>query len=384
MPNIKTVKPAGDGHYTTLQAWEDFADGEANADQWAECYTGGNLGNIVVSTWVSTSDALNYPRIYVADGEGHNGDITAGAYITSGTRNEVTIHYTRFEGLRVDGDGSIAQTVTFSEADGTHIVGCFIHNGKWGIKNVAQSRTVNGLAISIMSNNIIITGGSQYGIEVGSLSAAGGITDYLVQNNTIYRGTNGRVGISAVDHGASGGANITVENNISIGSWNEVCYSVQVDAADGTIVWNNNISSDGTADDFGGTGHIVDETDTNIFTNPAENDFTLKSGSAAIGAGKDVASVTNDILGSARPAGGYDIGAYQSNKVFDDVIHYIIPSTVPTENKSDIRVGSAGVINSSEKRAGTANVGSDGLQNRMNERLDDTGYYDDNQKIRNK
>ena len=31
MATIKTIKPAGGGDYTTLQAWADWADGEASS-----------------------------------------------------------------------------------------------------------------------------------------------------------------------------------------------------------------------------------------------------------------------------------------------------------------------------------------------------------------
>ena len=42
MANVKTVKPAGGGDFTSLLAWEDYADGQSTADQWAECYSGGD------------------------------------------------------------------------------------------------------------------------------------------------------------------------------------------------------------------------------------------------------------------------------------------------------------------------------------------------------
>lgn len=49
------------------------------------------------------------------------------------------------------------------------------------------------------------------------------------------------------------------------------------------------------------------------FMNPAEGDFRLRSGSAAIDAGEVLDLVTNDFAGVRRPQGaGYDIGAYEA------------------------------------------------------------------------
>lgn len=81
-----------------------------------------------------------------------------------------------------------------------------------------------------------------------------------------------------------------------------------------TKTCNNNASSDGTADDFGGTGHLVNQNESNLFTDPANYDLTLKAGSALIEAGKDLsgAGVTADILGVARPQGAaFDIGSFE-------------------------------------------------------------------------
>src|ERR1044071_371936 len=87
---IKTIKPAGGGDYTTLAAWEDWADGQTNAAQWAECYSGGDLGTVDFGGWASTPNATNYPRIYVPLGEGHGGSTNAGAYTTSPVSEDVS------------------------------------------------------------------------------------------------------------------------------------------------------------------------------------------------------------------------------------------------------------------------------------------------------
>ena len=55
---------------------------ESSAAQWAECYSGGDLGEVVVGPiWDATSDATNYPKIYAAAGHFHGGSKTVGAYV---------------------------------------------------------------------------------------------------------------------------------------------------------------------------------------------------------------------------------------------------------------------------------------------------------------
>ena len=83
MATVKTIKPAGGGDYTSLALWEDAVDGEASAAQWAECYSGGNLGAVTLSGWSATPDASNYPKIYAAEGNSHGADVSSGAYISS-------------------------------------------------------------------------------------------------------------------------------------------------------------------------------------------------------------------------------------------------------------------------------------------------------------
>ena len=88
---ISTVKPNGDGDFTTLALWEDWADSDplstGHAGYWAECYKGGNLGAVDVSGWSVSATADNHPKIYAAAGQGHGGDVTDGAYVQSSSSN---------------------------------------------------------------------------------------------------------------------------------------------------------------------------------------------------------------------------------------------------------------------------------------------------------
>jgi hypothetical protein len=53
--------------------------------------------------------------------------------------------------------------------------------------------------------------------------------------------------------------------------------------------------------------------DDTFFLNRSGNDYRLSSNSPAIDAGADIAEVTDDFDGAPRPAGRYDVGAYEYN-----------------------------------------------------------------------
>ena len=106
MATVKTIKPDGTGDYTTLALWEDAVDGEASAAQWAECYTGGNLGAVTLSGWSATPTDTDYPKIYAATGNQHGADVTAGAYISAASPMVIGVIYTRIDGIRIDGTTS--------------------------------------------------------------------------------------------------------------------------------------------------------------------------------------------------------------------------------------------------------------------------------------
>ena len=72
-----------------------------------------------------------------------------------------------------------------------------------------------------------------------------------------------------------------------------------------------NISSDSSAP---GTNSLTGQSATDLFTDPANGDFSLKSGSNAIDAGTDLSAEMDavDIAGTSRPQGSaWDIGAFE-------------------------------------------------------------------------
>ena len=188
------------------------------------------------------------------------------------------------------------------QIEGTTVERCLIKSS--GAHCVVASGKAG--AVFNVRNNIMIKDGG-----LGAVCRCVGPATYPVYNvyNNIFTGAGSG---STQEYGlqtnlAKGSLDLVAENNISFDN-EDGDYSLL-----GTsITANNNISSDATADDAGGSGNLIDQTDTDILTDPSNDDFRLKSTSAAIGAGVTIASVTTDILGTSRPKGGsYDIGPYE-------------------------------------------------------------------------
>ena len=97
--------------------------------------------------------------------------------------------------------------------------------------------------------------------------------------------------------------NVTLENCVAMNSG--TADFVAVSGAGGVVnlTLNNCISEDGTADDFSGSGNLVDQDPDAVFNDAAGNDFTIPLTSPARDAGKDLSSsYTSDIAGNVRVA----------------------------------------------------------------------------------
>ena len=272
MATIKTIKPNGTGDYTTLALWEDAVDGEASAAQWAECYTGGNLGAVEFSGWAATPTADDYPKIYAAESSKHSGDITAGAYIAATTPIKTSVDYLRLDGIRIQCTSKSNKAVDFlpsNTAKDSRVDNCIIHGTfQYGIY-MGQAATGTTSTNYIVNNIVIIDGTANTtpsGMYLYGTDASSGVTTIYVYNNLIYvdnPGTLNNYGIRFLN-AASCTLDITVENNIIIGAVTSsgvsitYCYS-QLAFTTGTKAFNHNISSDNTADDFGGTNNQLNE-----------------------------------------------------------------------------------------------------------------------------
>jgi Right handed beta helix region len=171
-------------------------------------------------------------------------------------------------------------------------------------------------------NNIVSMAGDAYSIahanDTGELGYVGSANIY---NNTVYGGWSFEL---------ENTPNTQLKNNIAwpeSGGYGVVIKNASIPASniDHNLVWapNANISAVYNADGFsswtvlnwsqwralGYDAHGLNA-DPKL-TNPANQNFALQSTSPAIGKAATLSQVTTDIIGTPRPPGGYDIGAYE-------------------------------------------------------------------------
>jgi hypothetical protein len=151
MPTVKTVKPTGGGDFTSLDAWERWASTQATADQWAECYGGGNLGKVHLRSWTATPSPSLYPKIYAATGQQHTGDDSAGCYISVADDHCINneLRYLRVEGIRVRHGAADTYYGLYSIAGNVQVTRCFF---------IGSNSSAYSSAIVFFANGVALTG----------------------------------------------------------------------------------------------------------------------------------------------------------------------------------------------------------------------------------
>ena len=335
--NIKKIRgaahPLGTGDFTTIQAWEDWADGLSDPYQWAECFQGVDLGTFTLSGWSSTPTSSGYPRIFASSGELHDGSLSKGpiiAPIGSTALNTIGINYARVDGLGSTrgfelnintGANMIIENCWATSEDST----CF--KAKSSVGSTASSG-------NIIRNCIAIgTEGNDTGFEIGGDNMMGGKPGIKCLNNTAYGHKN--VGIKVFNTklpGFYGGADSTIKNCIAMDCGSDFAY---IDTGgNGTIDNENNLSSDTTASTYG-LINLTSQSASGVFVNPDKRisvttlgvagsgvtvspsgSFRLKRSSPAVDAGQSLPEVVKDFRGLKRGYdvlgfGAPDIGAYE-------------------------------------------------------------------------
>jgi hypothetical protein len=316
---LKTIKATG-GDYADLPAFEGAAAiSSTNADPWhAECYSGVNLGKFVKGAWAEEpSGEGGRVKIYAAPGHEHDGSwsTSVGAYSSITSGHNIQIYgqrgdYFTFEGL----------LLLNSKNNGC----CILHGSS------ATSMKIEFKRLWCKKTHVTVTGTNVYFTMNAS---SPGDSDMTVENCVLWRGTSGLYLSSASNsndttyhvhnctiygmstRGVQGGFTwgSQVESldlqNMAVGGSSLHDYLLNVPES---FTYNNNISTDATADDDGGSDHQINVDEADIWVDAPNGDFRLKSTSVAIGAGVTIASLTTDVLGSSRPKGGsYDAGAYE-------------------------------------------------------------------------
>ena len=341
-PNIKTIRasshPLGTGDFTTIQAWEDWADDKTNPYQWAECYQGFNLGTFTVSGWSSTPTSSGYPRIYAASGEQHLGEFTKGPIIAPGETsavNTIGVNYSRVEGI----GSTRGFSINLDTASNVLVEKCWAFS-KEGICFKAKSDVSATSSSGNLFRNCVALGtdGHDIGFELGGENMFGGKPNVQCYNCTAHgnKNVNYRIYNTSLP-GFYGGADITIQNCIGTDATGK--DFALVSGGNGKTYFSYNLSTDNTAISVSGEGPVNWVTSTSgvasdeVFVRPfghistsgnalggvdvfASGDFRLKQRSAAIDRGGWTSYVRDDIKGLRRPDrhsqgkyGSYDLNS---------------------------------------------------------------------------
>jgi len=241
-------------------------------------------------------------------------------------------------GVAADTAATAVNGITTTEVNSLTIAGEGIEGGyNINIGNTTYLPTINTNISNVTVKRIKIHSRWSYGISVSSGS------NILVEGNYITATTG-----AGIYKGGTGG-NVRFNNNLIVDvDTNGILFNGSGSASNNTIIgtgdrgivrsdgtlvlinnivvntinaafsgWmgfdpSNNISSDATAP---GTNSLTNQLATDIFTDPANGDFTLKVGSPALRRGVTVPEVTTDITGRTRySAGVQDIGAFSTTE----------------------------------------------------------------------
>ena len=309
---IIAVDPAGGGDYTTLQGAEDVADSTFTD---IECYE----GDMGACTWDDTDPAT--VDIRPASGETvHDGTFTPGTCIEmNGTfglsRTNISMSYVfisnggRYNSqnrgnntlkycLIVGPTGNVYPCIQISSTSGTSPNNLIVGN----IVYVRNTQSTDG------------RGGISAGRTTGGTSTGTGSGEIL--RNTIYRyaGSTGNGGMYFVRGGSNSTVSYTLTGNAVFGWSGDIIRNSSL----ASLTSNSNATSDSTADNYGGTGHFVNQTFADWFT--STTDLHLKTGSNGINSGIDVGvEFTEDWEGDVigRPSIGADEWPYEQADIME-------------------------------------------------------------------
>lgn len=188
----------------------------------------------------------------------------------------------------------------------------------------------NGISVYQASNNITVSGNR---VMRSNIAFTMERSSNLTIANNLFDGSDG-TSVVLADWGGMSGTNRILNNTIA-GSTNDsslLLSSAEKSPSVSYVVTNNIIDGGGTKNakttfannlytglswnqsaryswSLGATEKRADAKD--VFADPAKADFTLRAGSPAIDAGATIAGFATDLLGRARAAGTFDIGAYE-------------------------------------------------------------------------
>ena len=311
--------------YSTIAAWEADLDNTAKygngSNAVGECYNDSVFtdNNVIING--GSTVGLNSVTLSVNSASRHDGTAGTGATIQCYTGPGLSISNTTVEYLTISsvGTGNYAHSTGLSHSH--NISNTYIRNNiVYGDLAYRNSTGAAGPGISNQGPNSVTINNIIYNRENTNPSSVGGTGLYNHYNNNkeIYNNTIYRCGVGYTDtrRGTS-----TSKNNISTGSTRGLDFSL-ITSYNSTLTASNNLSSDDSADDAGGTGHIinVDPVKQFISTTLGSEDLHLVMGSDALNVGADLGNtpegVQYDIDGYDRTASiTWDIGADEAHEI---------------------------------------------------------------------
>jgi parallel beta-helix repeat protein len=185
----------------------------------------------------------------------------------------------------------------------------------------------DGVSDSLIRNNLLYNNRAS-GVSLYAQDGAEGSSRNRVYNNTIVMPSNGRwcVNIMAATEGQPDPVGNKVKNNILYNAHSFRGSVSTYTTADPTFESNynavvNRFSTNGGANNMPLSQWRTNGYDTNslvatpseLFTDPANNNYHLKSNSPAANAGTTLTDVTDDLEGVSRPQGAaYDVGCFET------------------------------------------------------------------------
>jgi hypothetical protein len=322
--------------YSTITAWEADLDNTlvyvSGDDAVGECYNDSVFTESPVDVGAGIVQSV---KLTVAESERHDGTAGTGvSWTSSGNGYVIRMSYngsapdiSTVEWIEFDCNGSKNENVILLQGNGTNdrtAANCIIHDTTnfYGNSKTCLSGTIGDCKLL---NNIVydhhLTTTSDFDI-VGIAMSTNVNRDEFCLNNTVYNITkSGSLGIAKGISTFGTSLNSSCKNNIAMGMSGGAsveCFT----SASSTGEWDNNMSSDATADDYEDTLNscLINKTAANQFVSivSGSEDLHLKAGSDAIGAGTDLGTTPNgvqyDIDGVDRDARGttWDIGADQA------------------------------------------------------------------------
>lgn len=289
---VKTIKSTG-GDYDTLNAWEAGEQRDLTSlDEIAvaECYAFQTASsNCTISGW--TTNEYGFIHVRAAPGEEHGGVVDTGF---------IHYHASNAGTFGIEQDYTVVEDITVKKNHTTGSNHCI------SFKN-SHIRINRVIADTIESPAFKGQGSSEVDAVLNNCLAishsggtAGGLTNYhgdVTLNNCTFASNGGNAVWNS-------GGNVTGNNCVVAPGYTTQAYP---SGMSGT----NNAAYNGSTVTPPGTNPVTVDITNSDFTDAANNDYSLASGSQLIDQGTDLSSTfTVDIAGTTRDA-TFDIGAFE-------------------------------------------------------------------------